>query len=196
MTTELTPAQARADRDVIEYAAGLTDGDPLQTIRQRRAGVVEHAQATLRALVAPAEPGNLSLVERAALAFRVAVVNAEQQLAAWYRNRLAEVGAPDALITAVAARPLAGERSAAQPSGPQPLAPPPGDDPIPSRMAVILDHIDRVTVAPGDVGPEHIRVLEAAGLAEPEIVTVSQIAAFVSYQVRITAGLREIAALP
>lgn len=190
MTMKLTPPHDREDRDVIEHAAGLAEGDKLQRLRRRRSTVVDHAQATLLALVDPDDPGNLSLIERAALAFRVAVVNEERELTAWYRHRLVQVGAPAALIDAVRERPLAtGQqgKAATHPDG-HPL--------LPSRLAVILDHVDRVAVEPGEVGPEHIRTLEAAGLSEPEIVTVSQIAAFVSYQTRVITGLREIAALP
>jgi CMD domain protein len=198
MTTKLTPPQAREDRDVIEHAAGLAEGGTLQRLRRRRSSVVDHAQATLLALVDPDDPGHLSLVERAALAFRVAVVNEERELAAWYRQRLVEVGAPAELIDAVRERPLATGQTAAGAAGPpgQAAARPGGHPLFPHRLAVILDHVDRVAVEPGEVGPEHIRALEAVGLSEPEIVTVSQIAAFVSYQTRVTAGLREIAALP
>jgi CMD domain protein len=180
MTTEqISP------RDVIEDAAGLAEGDNLQRLRRRRSSVVDHAQATLLALVDPDEAGNLSLIERAALAFRVAVVNEERELTAWYRQRLLQVGASAALIDAVRERPLATGQPAAGAA----------DHPVPVRLAVMLDHVDRVAVEPGEVGPEHIATLEAVGLGEPEIVTVSQIAAFVSYQVRVTTGLREIAAL-
>jgi CMD domain protein len=174
-------------QDVIEHAAGLAEGDKLQRLRRRRGSVVDHAQATLLALVDPDDAGNLSLIERAALAFRVAVVNEEQELTAWYRHRLVQVGAPAALIDAVRERPLATGQPVAGAGA--------ADHPVPGRLAVMLDHVDRVTVEPGEVGPEHIATLEAVGLGEPEIVTVSQIAAFVSYQARVTTGLREIAAL-
>jgi CMD domain protein len=185
MTTKPTPPYALEDRDVIEHAAGLAEGDKLQRLRRRRGSVVDHAQATVLALIAPGEPGNLSLVERAALALRVALVNEEHGLAAWYRDRLAEAGASAALIDAIRDRPLA---TGAPATGT-------AEQSVPGRLAVMLDHVDHVAVEPGGVGPAHISALEAAGLGEPEIVTVSQIAAFVSYQARVTAGLREIAAL-
>jgi CMD domain protein len=184
MTTKQIPP-----RDVIEHAAGLAEGDNLQRLRRRRSSVVDHAQATLLALVDPDEAGNLSLIERAALAFRVAVVNEERELTAWYRQRLVQVGASAALIDAVRERPLVTGSPAAGAASRR------DGDPLPVRLAVMLDHVDRVAVEPGEVGPEHIATLEAAGLGEPEIVTVSQIAAFVSYQARVTTGLREIAAL-
>jgi uncharacterized protein YciW len=57
------------------------------------------------------------------------------------------------------------------------------------RLALILDHVARVTTAPGSATKAHLDALRGAGLAAKDIVTLSQIIAFVSYQVRLAAGL-------
>ena len=46
-----------------------------------------------------------------------------------------------------------------------------------------------VTVAPGTALPEHIQALRDAGLEPQDIVALTQIVAFVSYQVRAAVGL-------
>lgn len=63
------------------------------------------------------------------------------------------------------------------------------DPPHNQRQATILLHVDRVTTAPGTALPEHIDALRAAGLSARDIVALTQIVAFVSYQVRAAVGL-------
>jgi CMD domain protein len=189
MIKELRAPRVRDAGDVIAQAAGLADASELQRLRRRRAAVTDHAQSTLVALLDPDDPGQLSLVERAAMALRVAVANEDHELQAWYRTRLSDVGAAPALVDAVERRRLAA-RSTPRPARRR------ADERLPDRLDLMLDHVDWLAVAPGRVGPDHLRALEAAGLGEPELVTISQIAAFVSYQVRVTSGLRAIADLP
>lgn len=55
---------------------------------------------------------------------------------------------------------------------------------------VLIAHAERVTLSPRDSRPEHLGVLEAAGLDAHGIVALSQLIALVNYQVRLLAGLR------
>lgn len=64
-----------------------------------------------------------------------------------------------------------------------------GDPPHSERLDTILSHVERVTVAPGTALPAHIEALRAAGLDARHIVALTQIVAFVSYQVRAATGL-------
>jgi uncharacterized protein YciW len=57
------------------------------------------------------------------------------------------------------------------------------------RRGTILRHVERVTVAPGTALPEHIQALRDVGLDPRAIVALTQIVAFVSYQVRAAVGL-------
>jgi uncharacterized protein YciW len=72
-----------------------------------------------------------------------------------------------------------------------PGAAPDADEP---RWAAILRHVDLVTQRPKDATQSDIAALRAAGIAEPDIVRLSQVIAFVNYQVRVIAGLRLIGA--
>jgi uncharacterized protein YciW len=64
-----------------------------------------------------------------------------------------------------------------------------GDPAAGTRLETILRHVARVTAAPGTATPADIEALRTAGLDARDIVTLTQIIAFVSYQVRAAAGL-------
>ena len=51
-----------------------------------------------------------------------------------------------------------------------------------------------VAAAPGTATPADLDALRIAGLGPADIVAVTQIVAFVSYQVRVVAGMRALAA--
>ncbi len=63
-----------------------------------------------------------------------------------------------------------------------------------SRWMAILRHVDLVTTHPKDATQGDIAALREAGVTEPAIVRLSQLIAFVNYQVRVIAGLRLIGA--
>jgi uncharacterized protein YciW len=63
----------------------------------------------------------------------------------------------------------------------------PADD---ARWPAILRHVDLVTTRPKDATPADIAALRDAGVADPDIVRLSQLIAFVNYQVRVIAGLK------
>jgi uncharacterized protein YciW len=57
-------------------------------------------------------------------------------------------------------------------------------------MAAMLRHVDLVTCSPKDATRADIVALQRAGVADADIVRLSQLIAFVNYQVRVVAGLR------
>ena len=63
-----------------------------------------------------------------------------------------------------------------------PATPGPRDD-------AILRHAALLATSPGKATRADIEALTAAGLSATEVVTLSQIVAFVAYQVRVAAGL-------
>jgi uncharacterized protein YciW len=69
-----------------------------------------------------------------------------------------------------------------------------GDLPADARMAAILRHVDLVTLTPRDATKDDIATLTHAGVGPADIVRLSQVIAFVSYQVRVIAGLRLVGA--
>jgi uncharacterized protein YciW len=72
--------------DVIDGLAGLTPDSPLAELRARRGDFVRYSQGSYDVLLHPADPGGLSLDERAAVARTVAEVNADAGLTAHYRG--------------------------------------------------------------------------------------------------------------
>ncbi len=57
------------------------------------------------------------------------------------------------------------------------------------RDAAILRHAELLATKPNEATKADIEALQAAGLSPTEIVTLSQIVAFVAYQTRVAAGL-------
>ncbi len=57
------------------------------------------------------------------------------------------------------------------------------------RDAAILRHAALLATNPGQATRADIAALTAAGLSPMEVVTLSQVVAFVAYQVRVAAGL-------
>ena len=64
------------------------------------------------------------------------------------------------------------------------------------RQTLLDAHVTRVTTAPATATRAHIDALRTAGFTERDIVALSQIVAFVSYQVRAAAGLALLARDP
>jgi CMD domain protein len=164
--------EKQAMTDVLNEAAGIAADSPLARLRAQRPDFVTFTQGSHDAMVTPANPEGVSLVERAACALRVAVRTPHARLAAHYRTLLRRAGADAATITAA-------ESGTAAPD---------------ARLQAILRHVDMLATAPGRATQADLRALGAAGLGPKEIVTISQIAAFVAYQARVATGMALMAA--
>lgn len=132
----------------------------------KRAEVFRLSQAAHDAVLLPRDPGGLSHGLRAALAARMARLNHSPALARHYDTLVAR----------------AGETATAR------LADP-GTNATDGRTAEIVRHADRLTVAPRGATRAHVDALREAGVADPDIVRLAELAAFVNYQVRVVAGL-------
>jgi CMD domain protein len=155
--------------DAIDQMAGVAPDSAAASARAARPEVVRAAQGSYLALLAPADPGGLSLVERALIALRVARLTPSAPATAFYLARLARLGAAEADVTAVERFP---------------------DGAVAPRLAAILRHTDRLTTAPRTATPAHLTDLKAAGLAPAEIVTIAQLIALVTFQARVASTLR------
>jgi uncharacterized protein YciW len=152
--------------DLIDTAAGLASDSPVAALRRQREAFVRHSQGSHDVLITPSDPGGVSLTERTAAALRVASIERDTALVAHYQERLLKIGADVAAIEAMNVSP---------------------------RLSAILRHVSLITTAPGSATRSDLKALRDAGLAERDIVVVAQIVAFVSYQVRVVAGLRALA---
>jgi alkylhydroperoxidase domain protein/CMD domain protein len=168
--------------DVLDALAGIDAGSPLAELRRLRPDATVHTEGAHRALFAPADAGGVGATERAAVALRVAARHREPRLAAHYRRLLTASGeGGDDLADAVAAL-VPGLRAAPLVNGP-----------LARRLHAELDHADLLATRPADARPEHLAVLAAVGVTVRDVVTVSQVIGYVSFQARVLAGLRLLA---
>lgn len=187
------------DTDVIDTLAGIPPGSALDAARRQRPEARTHAQASFDALFAPRDPAGFPLAERLAVAAFVAALHTQPEAQRFYVGRLN--AADPALAEAVAAAVRQAARHAptgphgAYPAGPlsKEDSPPPAfaaDPALGPRLAAALAHAHMLVFHPRDASPEHLQRLVDAGWATPSIVTLSQLVAFLSFQIRAVAGFR------
>ncbi|WP_342358788.1 CMD domain protein [Terrarubrum flagellatum] len=152
---------------IIESLAETAAGTPLGEALVGRAAIIDMSQRAHDAVLRPCDPGGLSYLERAAVAERMARHHGDARLAAHYASLLGEA-APEAVADLRDPRRLPAE----------------------ARAAAIARHADLLTLAPRDATRASIDALRDAGVSEPDIVRLSELAAFVNYQARVIAGLR------
>jgi uncharacterized protein YciW len=132
-----------------------------------RAEILRLSEAAHDAVLLPREAGGLSHGLRAALAARMCRHVGDDALAAHYDSYVAHSEDLDAA-------------SLAHPYGTC------GHQ----LMDAMARHADLLTLAPRDASRNDIEALKAAGLGEADIVRLSELAAFVNYQLRVIAGLK------
>ena len=149
---------------IVAKAAGISAGSPLAGVLSGRSDVLELTEKSHDAALRPRQPGGLTHSERAALACRIALLNNETVLARHYESL---IGGGDSAIADIGFD---------------------GGEDI--RLRAILRHADLVTVNPKEAVSGDISALKSAGIGDADIVRLSELIAFVSYQIRVVAGLR------
>jgi CMD domain protein len=191
--------------DVIDTLVGIEPGSALDAIRHRRPDARNQAQASYRALFAPESPGEVTETERFAVAAFVAGVHGSAETASFYAAGLGASGASAELHRAVDAAIAVAKGQG--PYGAYPAGPLSREDTagpthrvaaetrraLGSRLATAFDHMHLLVFHPRDAEPAALQVLLDAGWSTTGIVTLSQIAAFLSFQIRVVAGLRALA---
>lgn len=191
--------------DVIDLLAGIAPGSPVDTIRRARPDARDNSQASFLALLEPAAPGTFSLAERYAVSTFVALLHTDGEhdpAAAFYEELLR-----DAVTDDEAAAVLDAARTTRAP-GPYGTYREPGlaadsvpgptihldDDRLAPRLRAALDHAHLLVLHPRDARPEVLRRLADAGWDPDGIVSLSQLVAFLTYQLRQIHGLRRLVA--
>ncbi|HYJ12854.1 MAG TPA: hypothetical protein VEW66_04650, partial [Thermomicrobiales bacterium] len=64
-----------------------------------------------------------------------------------------------------------------------------------SSLDAAIRHTDLLTTRPSEASPADLQALKEAGYSPAGIVSLSQTVAFVSYQLRLIAGLRALGGL-
>ena len=127
-----------------------------------RTNIAQMSRIACRAVIAPAEPGGWPSAWRQAVAARICSLHGQEGLAQAY---LAGVET----VTAVLADPAHGGRDA--------------------RETVVLAFVDRTATVPRQIGAEDIRKLQSAGIGDADIVRLCELAAYLAYECRVSAGL-------
>ena len=148
---------------VVVKASGISADSPLASVLALRSDILELTEKSHAASLQPNQSGGLSRAERSGLACRIAKRNNESVLARHYETLFSD-----------------GSQAIANTDFQ-------GDD---DRMKAIIRHTDLVTLNPKDAKAEDVSALRSAGLDDADIVRLSELIAFVAYQIRVVAGLR------
>lgn len=196
----MTGVGAAGVADAIDEIVGIVSGGRLDGIRRRRPDARENAQRTFEALFAPEDDSQFSLEERAAVAVFVAGLHAVPAAERFYAAQLAELGGAawseaiaDEAVRGGALGPygvyrearLAGESSEGDTFAI-------GDENrgvLGARLAGALEHAHLLVFHPRDVRPESLDRLLASGWSTPGVVALSQLVAYLAFQLRVVAGL-------
>ena len=185
--------------DAIDRLAGIEPGSFLDTLRRQKPVTRDNAQASFDALFAPDDALEMNMAERAAVAAFVAALHGDDEGLAFYRERAAAVvpPAPMRALEAETVRAAGSGPYGSYPAGLLSVEDTPGPqytvengDALGPRLAAALAHVHMLVFHPRDAAPAHLRALEAAGWSATGIVTLSQLVAFLSFQLRAAAGLR------
>lgn len=151
---------------IIETLVSAKPGSALAAAMEKRAEILRLSEAAHDAVLLPRNPGGLSHGLRAALAARMARQNGNETLARHYDTLVDRAGEPATASLAA-----------------------PGTNVSDPRTAEIVRHADRLTIVPREATRADIETLRAVGASDADIVRLSELAAFVNYQVRVIAGM-------
>jgi CMD domain protein len=188
--------------DVIDRLAGIGRGSHLDDIRARRLQARENAQKSYRALFEPDDCGNVTATERFAVAIFVAGLHQAAEVSEFYREKFANVESRASVVQAIRAESLRGRTHG--PYGSYPPGPLSKENSsgllygvtqdhrsvLGPRVTAALEHAHLLVFHPRDASARALESLLAAGWSTTDIVTLSQLVAFLSFQIRSVAGLR------
>lgn len=191
-----------SDVDIVNTLAGLAPDSQLALIRARKPVTRENAQASFRALFELAEPGAVTGQERFAIASFVAGLHAQDDAASFYTTGLLRTAPAEEFVAALSAEADRGRTVGpygAYPNGPLTVEDVPGliyqvaesnRSVLGARLSAALAHVHMLIFHPRDASPASLQALHDAGWSRADIVTLSQLVAFLAFQIRAIAGLR------
>jgi CMD domain protein len=193
-------------KDIIDLLAGIEPGSSLSGIRARRLQARENAQKSYVSLFEPVDFGDVAAAERFAVAAFVAGVHNQPATAGFYLAKFSDAANRRELVEALKAEI---ERAKTEgPYGAFPAGPLSVEDKagliyhvagdgkrvLGARLATALEHAHLLVFRPRDASPAAMQALLEAGWSSTAIVTLSQLVAFLAFQVRAVAGLRTLGA--
>jgi len=156
------------NRDTIDRLVGIDHSSNLYITRHQRDKVAHATQGSEIGLFDPNLPG-LSLQERLLAALLACHVTPNEILKQEYLDRLATIGTPRALIKTI----IDGHFEILESK----------------RLEAVMRFTHTLITDPIRADRTALLKLKEAGLSTPEIVTLAQLIAFISYQIRLAAGL-------
>ncbi|MDQ1593701.1 MAG: hypothetical protein QOH40_257 [Arthrobacter pascens] len=193
--------------DAVDTILGASPGSPLDQLRRRRPVTRENTQASYLALFQPDGSGDVDRTERFAVAVFVAALHGNSEATAFYERGLKEAGADDSLHAAVldaaasgaALGPYGDYRESGLKNESRPglrwSVPPAIGAGLGPRLSAALEQAHLLVFRPRESSPRALTSLVQAGWSTTGIVTLSQLVAFLAYQLRIVSGLRLLAAV-
>jgi uncharacterized protein YciW len=158
--------------DVIDSILGASNNDTVRQLRGQKPELARQLQDYYLAIFAPVPSSEAAfpLVDRALIAVRVATHTRSQAVVDWYTALAEANGASPEILTQV--RDLGATWDGTSPFG------------------AAIRHADLVTTAPSQTSAANLDALKAVGYTPAGILSLAQTIAFVSYQLRLIAGLR------
>ncbi|PLC54569.1 CMD domain protein [Pollutimonas nitritireducens] len=160
--------------DLIDRVVGLTPDDTLHAMRHVREKVAVATQGSYELFFDPAASG-LTIHERLLVAYQACVLSAAPGLERHYLDMLRQYDVDAAILDAVARNRL--------------------ENLQPGRLPALLAFTAKLILKPIEGDRAAVQALQSAGIATPDIITLAQLIAFLSYQVRLVAGLQAMKAL-
>lgn len=167
-------SEITAHDDIVDHASGLEPGQALYAVRHARTKVVAATQGSYDLFFAAGSKG-LALRERLLVAWYACVLSRAPELAAHYRARLTAGDLADGVNAALAKDDLS-------------LL-------SPGRLRSLLAFTRKLVCKPIEGNRAEIEALHQAGIETRDIVTLAQLIGFLSYQIRVVAGLKAMRAL-
>jgi CMD domain protein len=193
------------EADTIDCLAGIEKGSRLDRLRAERQQARDNAQKSYEALFAPRFPSSVTAEERYAVAAFVAGLHRDDRILAFYMDGLGAQNPSRDVVEAIVAEIAHG--AADGPYGRYPPGPltvedkvgpvhkisAPNRGTLGARLSAALEHAHMLAFHPRDATQGALQSLLAAGWSTTDIVTLSQLIAFLSFQIRVVAGLRVLA---
>ncbi len=158
--------------DVVNAILGIDEESPIARLRNQKPDLVRELQDYYLSIFEPTAQSAeaLPVVDRLLVAVRVASHTGSVAVVDWYGRLASDAGASQD------AQSLA--RNAGVPVSDE------------SPLGAALRHADLLTTRPADARKDDLQALKDAGFTPAGIISLSQTIAFVSYQLRLIAGLR------
>lgn len=194
------------NRDIIDFLAGIEPGSRLDGLRAQRPETRLNVQKSYEALFEPEHRGGVTPAERFAVAAFVAGLHKAAAIRSYYSSKLQDEPHGSALVAVIDAEIDRG--NARGPYGHYPAGPLSREDKpgfvyevsgesrnlLDPKLSAALEHIHLLVFRPREASAGALQKLLDAGWTTTGIVTLSQLVAFLAFQIRVVTGLKALTA--